>query len=155
MPNHKKPVDFIVHHGNAKLSKEEINERRKSEVIARQDEIKPSAFLNEKLHDKFYWYADQLEEFGLMSNLDSDSLSRYVQLQDSYEDLVKSMDSLHIVNDLELYKHLEVMQNKRLKELRMLSNDLGLTMVGRAKLSKPVKEEHEPTPEEKLFGRSL
>lgn len=155
MPNHKKPIDFLVHHGNAKLTKAEIEKRRKSEVVAKTDHIVPSSFLDSKLHDKFYWYVDQLSEFDLMSNLDSDSLSRYVELQDSYELLTKQINKLDIIKNIDLYKQLEVIQNKRLKELRMLGNDLGLTMVGRAKLSKPVKDNEEETPEQRLFGGNL
>lgn len=155
MPNNRLPIDFAVHHGNLKISNEEIERRRAAEVTAKDDDIKPNDFLPEHLHDKFYWYANQLEEFDLMTNLDCDSLSRYVELQESYEEVTNRLKTLDILEDIGTYKLLEVIQNKRLKELRQLGNDLGMTMVGRAKLSKPVKEEKEPTPEEQMFGGML
>ena len=156
----KQPIALIVAKGNKHISKKDIEERKKSEVKAKADDVNPPETLPQRLHEKFYYYAGQLVELGIMTNLDTEALGRYLVAQDNYERVSQQMELLTDLVDPDVYENyrkFSTLQERFFKQARALGSDLGLTITGRAKLVVPngKEESKELTPEEKLFGKAL
>lgn len=156
MGRHKQPIDLVVLNGRKNLSKQEIADRKAAEVFARSNNIVPPDTLPERLHHRFYWYVSELAEFNLMSNLDCDSLGRYVLINDEFGIVSTKLLELDLVDDFEDYKKFVLLQEKFAKELRMIGGELGFTMAARAKLSAPKKDKTVTTTEsERRFASRL
>ena len=156
----KQPIALLTAKGNKHLSKAEIEHRKKTEVKADTDNVNPPETLPERLHEKFYYYSEQLVDIGIMTNLDTEALGRYLVAQDNYERVSLQMESLTELADpdvYEEYRKFSTLQERFFKQARALGSDLGLTITGRAKLVVPngKEEPKELTPEEKLFGKAL
>lgn len=170
MAGGKQPLELILLKGKKHLSKKEIEERQKKEVKAKSDNVKAPKYLPTELKREFKKIADELIEIGIMSNLDSDALARFLMVQKKYLDMelqLLQMSPLIIVETEneegeikteeiinENYEKLLTMQDKLFKQARASSSDLGLTISSRCKLVMPKeKEEEKPlTKEERLFG---
>ena len=147
----KLPVHIAKEVGRKNYTKEELREREEKELDIRTDDIQPSDDLPENLHDRFFWYVDELNEFGLLSNADSDALSRYVMTEHQYWKVTKAIDKMAALNPK--YNSLLNAQKKLFDSARLLGNDLGLSLASRMNLEKKPKEEtKEKTDAEKLFG---
>lgn len=156
----KQPIALLTAKGNKHLTKREIEHRKNTEVKANADNVNPPETLPERLHEKFYYYAEQLVDLNIMTNLDVEALGRYLVAQDNYERVSLQMEDLIDLSDPDVfaqYKNLSVLQDRFFKQSRALGSDLGLTITGRAKLviPKDKDKEKELTPEEKLFGKAL
>lgn len=156
----KQPIALLTAKGNKHFSKQEIEHRKKTEVKANADNVNPPETLPQRLHEKFYYYADQLVDLGIMTNLDTEALGRYLIAQDNYEVVSLQMENLHDLANPDVfasYKNLSTLQDRFFKQARALGSDLGLTITGRAKLVIPTgnEKEQELSPEEKLFGKAL
>lgn len=156
MGRHKQPVDLVLLKGKANLTKQEIAERKAAEVFARTNKIAPPDSLPERLHHRFYWYVSELAEFNLMSNLDCDSLGRYVKIQDEFDTVSEILENLDMKDEFDEYKKYVLLMEKFAKELRMIGGELGFTMAARAKLSAPKKDKTVvATESERRFGNRL
>lgn len=156
----KQPISLVEAKGRKHLSKEEIARRKATEVRAKADNVNPPETLPQRLHDRFYHYAGQLVELGIMTNLDTEALARYLVAQDHYERVSEQMEGMQDIKNpdaFENYYKYSLLQERFFKQARALASDLGLTITGRAKLVVPApkEKEKEPTPEEKLFGKAL
>ena len=149
------PSKFAEDHGKKNYTKAELKEKAESEVIVDDSKIEPSSFLPEKLHDKFYWFVEEFGDVGILGNVDSDALSRYVMADHNYWKTNKALEKMAVTN--EAYGGLTLIQNRYFNQSMALAKELGLTMVSRSKLKRDDKEdaEKELTDEEKLFGSSL
>ena len=79
MGRNKEPVDLILAKGKSHhISSEELEKRRKEEIKAKSDCILIPEFVPEHLKDRFLFISQQLQDIGIMSNLDVDCLGRYV-----------------------------------------------------------------------------
>lgn len=152
MAKRKEPIDLILYKGKKNLTKQEIQERREQEVKAPADNVKPPAFLPNTMKRQFKRIAEQLIEIGIMTNLDSDALARYLMGQHHYENISLRLMELDPLD--EDYETLLRHQDKFYKQSRSAAGDLGLTISSRCRLVMPTKKEEpkEPTKEEKLFG---
>lgn len=159
MAGGRMPIDLVIARGKKNLTKAEIEKRREEEVTANSDDVRPPDSLPERLIDDFNYYAEQLLEIGIMTNLDCEALGRYLIAQDNYVKISDQMDQLDLSDEDDLMKFdkLTNMQTKFFTQARQGSMDLGLSISGRAKLVVPTKKEEpkELTPEEKLFGARL
>ena len=156
----KQPIALLTTKGNKHLSKAEIEYRMKTEVKADTDNVNPPETLPQRLHEKFYYYSEQLVDIGIMTNLDTEALGRYLVAQDNYERVSLQMEILTELADSDVYEEcrkFSALQERFFKQARALGSDLGLTITGRAKLVVPKGKEEpkELTPEEKLFGKAL
>ena len=141
--------------GSKNWTKAEMEKKKRTEVVMSGDNIEPSPFLEKSLHKKFYWIVDQFKEFGIIADLDSDTLSRYIQADHKYWQIVEYIDTLSF-DDPEFNKMTNI-QNRYHTQALSLAKELGLTMVSRSKLSRTKEEgaDKEPTVEENLFASRL
>ena len=65
----KQPIALLTAKGNKHLSKAEIEHRKKTEVKADTDNVNPPETLPQRLHEKFYYYSEQLVDIGIMTCL--------------------------------------------------------------------------------------
>ena len=148
------PSHLAEAHGRKNYTKAELEEKRRTEVVMDGSNIKPSPFLPEELHEKFHWFVEQFEEYGIFADVDSDSLSKYVMADYHYWQLNEKLASIDVTD--EEYHRTVNTQQKFFNQSVNLAKELGLTMVSRSKLSREeVETEKEQSPEEKLFGNAL
>lgn len=147
MPKQRQPTDLVVLKGQKHLTKNEIKERKNGEVIAPSDKIEPPKYLNAALKKEFERIANELINIGIMSNLDSEALSRFLVSESSYQKLSKRVLKTSI--DDPFYMDLLIMQEKTFKMARTAASDLGLTISSRCKLVVPKPE----VPKENKFSK--
>ena len=148
------PSKFAKEHGGKNWTKAELREKQETEVIVDGSDIEPSSFLPKELHKKFYWLVSEFEGFGILGNVDSDALSRYIMADHNYWKVNETLENLEVTD--ERYNSLTLIQNRYFNQAQNLAKELGLTMVSRTKLKRDQKEdEEEQSEEEKLFGKSL
>lgn len=152
-----KPItpSHLMDRTNKHYTKAEIKERKAREVSVKSDNIKPSSFLPKSLHKRFNHFVKEMEEWGILSNLDSDALSRYILADHKYWEVQKVMEDIDFEDTA--YQRLSTLENKYFDQTLKLAAQLGLTMTGRMKLDKRKgkQEEVEQSEEEALFGNAL
>lgn len=149
----RQPVDLLLVKGKKNLTKKEIEERKKQEVKAPADNVKPPTYLPPDLKREFKKISKDLIDIGIMTNLDIDALARFLVAKKLYLDLTQ-----RLLNDTELLldKDLVGTQDKLYKQCRSAASDLGLTISSRCKLVVPKQEKQVPRTEaEKRFGGRL
>lgn len=155
MPRFNMPSHLAEKVGNKNWTKEEMAEKRRTEVVMIGDNIQPSSFLPEHLHDQFQWFVDEFEDYGILANIDSDALSRYVMADYQYWEATEILNKMK--PDEEGYSRISNVQNRYFNQTQALAKELGLTMVSRGKLKKEDDEgeQREMTREEQLFSGAL
>ena len=78
MAGPRQPIDLLKAKKKAHLTKAEIEEREKAEIHAPADAVEPPKYLIKRQKDEFNRIAAQLIDLGIMSNLDCESLARYI-----------------------------------------------------------------------------
>ncbi|AJA42856.1 phage terminase small subunit P27 family [Clostridium tetani] len=135
----KQPVDLVLLNGKKHLTKEEIEQRKNSEVKADIDKIEAPSRLTKKQKERFNYLADELLKANIMANLDVESLARYVCLEEQYNKITKKINKIDILSDD--YDKLLIKQTKVFGMLDKLSNQLCFNILSRCKVSIPKKEE--------------
>ncbi|WP_051221021.1 hypothetical protein [Eremococcus coleocola] len=155
MAQYNMPAEWAKKYSNKHYTKAEIEEKRRTEIRMKDDEIVPTDSLPDELHDRFYWFIDQFEGTGLMSNLESDTLCRYLVAEKLYWELTAEMAELDYVDPD--YTKLSHLQNRYHKQTLDYGKELGIGFLSRNKLRKDKEQiEEEPeTKEQKLFGSAL
>ena len=159
----KEPVDLILIKGKSNhLTKEEIEKRRAAELTAPTDNIKYPKYLPKELRKEYNYYSKILFELGIFSNLDVDTLSRYLMARQEYLKISLSLNETNPVvwidgmqQPNEVYDSLRVQLNTFHTHCRQLASDLGLTVSSRLKLviPKAPEKEAEVSEFEKRFSR--
>ena len=158
MARPREPIDLIVAKGKKHLTKAEYDERKKAEVQAPSDNVIPPAYLTKKEKEKFNEIAQQLIEIGIMTNLDCDTLARYVRADSEYTKITRQLSKIKFTPDrksliseeaqlaekYEQYGYLQKLQVKAQKQCNECARELGLTISSRCKLAMPKKEEKPP-----------
>jgi P27 family predicted phage terminase small subunit len=142
MAGSKQPIELVVAKGKKHLSKAEIKERMESEIHAPSDSIEAPTYLTKKQKEKFNFYAQQLKDLNIMSNLDNEALAKYITTNDMYEMVTKKLRTSEVKNDTVLFEYYSKAQERYLKLSRSMANDLGLSISSRCKLVVPTP----PTP---------
>lgn len=151
MARPRQPVDLLLYKGKKNLTKNEVENRRKTEIKARCDNVNPPSYLStKKQKDEFDKIAKELIELGIFSNLDVDTLARFIIAREQYIKLYKRMKSLDCLSD-EYSKGL-INQDKLFKQCRQCAADLGLNISSRCKLIAPKSEEKQVDPRDQRFG---
>ena len=143
MAGQRQPIDLVIAKGKKHLTKEEIEERRKSEVKPLTDDIAPPAFLTKKQKDEFNKISDQLQRLKIMSETDVDTLARYVVANTFYINAVRKLRSRNVKDNPVLFEKWLKIQEKMFNQARACANDLGLSISSRCKLVVPAAEKTE------------
>lgn len=144
----KKPIDLLVAEGRKHLSKAEIEQRRAEELVVPFTDITPPDYLDDPdMIDEFNDIAGKLLDLNIMTELDEDTLARYILAKDQWLTLTKEYNLAIRRRDLPLMSALQNMQDKAFKQCRSAASDLGLTITSRARLVVPQVE----TPRENKF----
>ena len=158
--------------GKKHLSKDEIEERRQSEVQPCADGITAPAYLTAAQKKEFKRIAGQLQKIKIMGETDCDTLARYITAQTLYEKAVKDLSKIvkdrpnrdKFADDSTYYEVLDSwyrmqeaaakLQDRFFKQAQTSASSLGLTISSRCKLVVPVKEEPEKVNKFARFGAS-
>ena len=153
---HKIPASIIEMRGKSHLSKEEIRKRKEEEIKVDSDKVKAPSYLPPDLKREFNKIAKDLLEVGLITNLDVDTLARYVQSKKLYLELTNKL--LENPNIMIEEKDILIQQDKLFKQCRQTATDLGLTITSRCKIVLPKTKEEKKKPQnesEALFGNII
>ncbi len=152
----KEPIDLLLIKGKKHFTKKEIEERRNSEIKAPTDNIKYPKYLPKDLRKDFTYHAKILFDLGIFSNLDIDTLARYLMQRKEYLKTVAIMNDMQPYSDNgvqnEAYESLRIVQNTFFTQCRQSAADLGFTVSSRLKIVVPQKAgEKEPNDFDKRF----
>lgn len=167
----KQPLSVIQGKGKSNhLTKDEIDKRQKHEEKMRgpTENIKAPSYLTASQKKEFMEIAYKLQALDIFSELDVDSLARYLDSKHQYIQLVKAMKKIKPVETVELesgalvtvanesYPKLIRSKNSLFTECRAAASDLGLSITSRLKLVIPQTNEAPPKSEaERRFGGRL
>lgn len=146
----RQPINLVVANGKKHLTKEEIEERKNSEVRAPNDQITPPEYLPDNLKEEFNRIADELINIGIMTNLDNEALSRFIISNYQYQEVTAKLLKLKTIG--KKYYELILLQEKLFKMVRISASDLGLTISSRCKLTIPKTKEDKPASKFAKFG---
>ena len=169
MAGPRQPINLVLAKGKAHLTKEQIEERLRSELRPNTEGIEAPSFLTAKQRKEFDKISGQLERLGIMGETDCDTLARYVVAQDLYAQAVKELrklskdrpkkedhdpESYYALLDI-YYKALDNtqrQQDKYFKQAQTAAAALGLTISSRCKLVAPAAAEEPKQNKFKKFG---
>lgn len=148
----REPIDLIIAKGKKHLTKEEIAERRNSEInIDDYKNVKAPSYLSKKQKNEFTEIATKLVDIGIMSELDEDCLARYLIAKDNYlkftkllNSAMKNKTSKKYKEDAEMQRILSldiesylIQQDRAFKQCNTCADKLGLTITSRCRLQVP------------------
>lgn len=142
MARPRQPISLVQAKGKKHLTKTEIEDRKSTEVKADSDKVEPPSYLPKTLQKEFERIAKELIKIGIMSNLDCESLARFIVSEYNYQKVSKKLLKTGVDN--EKYFNYLLMQDKLFKQSRQAAGDLGLTISSRCKLVIPKKSEEKP-----------
>ena len=146
MAGQRQPISLIEHKGKAHFTKEQIEERKRSEVQADADNIVPPDYLTEKQVGEFLALADELKRCEIMTNLDCDALARFVVARSDYAEYVKLVKSIpKDVDNLLALEKADKLKRGAFTDCNTAAKELGMTISSRCKLVVPKKND-EPKP---------
>lgn len=152
MAGPRQPIELVIAKGLKNLTKDEIEQRRETEVKPIPDGIKAPAFLTAKQRKEFDRIAGQLQKLKIMGETDCDTLARYVVAQELYAGAVKDLRDFrktrHAPDNFsdavylsEVYDKLDKRIDRYFKQATTAASALGLTISSRCKLIVPVKDD--------------
>lgn len=139
----KEPIALVELKGTNHLTKAEKEERAGSEINAPADNIVPPEFLTAKQKKRFNELAADLQDIGIMANIDAPALARYVVAEEQYETLSRILRKIMPqAADIPLYlTKLLTAQDKIFRQCRAAASDLGMTITSRCRIVIPKAEE--------------
>lgn len=138
MAGRRQPTDVVIANGKKHLSRAEEAERRAGEVKAPTAKTaKPPKWLPEELKKDFRAIGKKLIAIGLYSNLDADTLGRYLVAQREYLMATKYVLKAYQEGDSEEVEDWSRIQDRHFKQARNCANDMGLTVTSRCRLVVP------------------
>lgn len=149
MPGPRQPTDLLKATGRKHLSHAEEAERRSREVrVEPPKTAKPPKWLPEELRKDFRALGRRLIAEGLYTDLDADTLGRYLVAQHQWTIAAKEAETALQERDQETAEDWGRIQDRYFKQARGCANDLGLTISSRCRLVLPesVKPKEEGNP---------
>lgn len=138
MAGKRQPTDVVIANGRKHLSKTEEAERRANEVkVAPAKTAKPPKWLLEELKPDFRRLGKRLIAAGLYTELDADTLGRYLLAQHQWELATHEVEKALEEIDPEEAEDWSRIQDRYFKQARACANDMGLTMTSRCRLVVP------------------
>ncbi len=130
------PVAILRSSGSRHYSKEELAIRERSEIkTPLVKHLDPPAYLSASLAVKFRKISAALIRIGVLSELDDDSLARYLIAESNYLRVTNRLTAALNSNNLADADKLSSMQDRFFKQCRAAGSDLGLTVSGRCNLT--------------------
>ena len=134
----RKPIELHLANGNpSHLTKSEIADRQEREVNVPFTNVKAPAYLNTKQKRIFKGYAQKLVAIGIMTELDTDCLARYVMAHDLYITYTEELNKAIAEGELAATKEIQRLQDIAFKQAQASARDLGLTISSRCKIEVP------------------
>ena len=149
MAGRRQPTDVVISNGRKHLSRAEEAERRSGEVKAPTAKTaKPPKWLPEELKKDFRAIGKKLIVIGLYSDLDADTLGRYLVAHRDYLMATKHVLRAYQEQDPEEVDGWSRIQDRHFKQARNCANDLGLTVTSRCRLVVPegARQEEDDNP---------
>lgn len=138
MAGKRQPTDVVIAKGRKHLSKNEEAERRAGEVRAPTAKTaKPPKWLPEELRKEFRAVGKRLIALGIYTDLDADTLARYLVAQSEYLMATRYVHKAYAERDPEEVEDWSRIQDRHFKQARNCANDLGLTVTSRCRLVVP------------------
>ena len=138
MAGKRQPTDVVIANGRKHLSKTEEAKRRAGEVkISPAKTAKPPKWLQEELKKDFRRLGKQLIAAGLYTELDADTLGRYLVAQHQWELATHEVEKALAEIDPEEAEDWSRIQDRYFKQARNCANDMGLTVTSRCRLVVP------------------
>lgn len=138
MPGKRQPTDVVLANGRKHLSRAEEAQRRAGEVKLPQAETaRPPRWLPEELKKTFRALGKQLIQAKLYTELDADTLGRYVAAQHQWELATGHAEEALEAADQEEADGWSRIQDRYFKQARACANDMGLTITSRCRLVVP------------------
>ncbi|WP_035430875.1 phage terminase small subunit P27 family [Bacillus sp. UNC322MFChir4.1] len=151
----RQPLSVIQGKGRSNhLTKDEIQKRQEQEEAVKgfTDNIVAPKYLTASQKKEFERLSNELVRLKIFSNLDVDSLARYIDSRDQYVNLIKLLRKTKPSDDFKLYSQMQRSKNLLFNECRSAASDLGLTITSRLKLIIPEPEKKQQTEGQKRFG---
>lgn len=138
MAGPRQPTDVVIANGRKHLSKSEEAERRAGEVkVSPAKTAKPPKWLPEGLRKDFRAVGKRLIAAGIYTDLDADTLARYLIAQSEYLMATSHVHKAYQERDPEEVEDWSRIQDRHFKQARNCANDLGLTVTSRCRLVVP------------------
>lgn len=151
MARPRQPIELIVAKGKKNLTKEEIQERRNSEIKPITDGIIAPNYLTKKQKEEFDRIAGQLVKLKIMGETDVDALARYIVANDFYINAVKQMRKKEVKNNPIAFEAWAKIQDRYYKQCKSSASALGLDISSRCRLVVP--ETKEPPKQTNKFAK--
>ena len=142
------PVDFHILQGNkSRLSQVEIEERKEREL--KPETLKtikiPECIKDKKSKEEYKKIAKELIKLDIFSQLDVDSLARFILSREQYLKIMEQIGRTELLNEFNEvnceYERLTSLANKYFTMCRQTAGDCGLTITSRCKIILPKKKE--------------
>lgn len=138
MAGKRQPTDVVLANGRKHLSRAEEAERRAGEVkVSPAKTAKPPKWLQETLKKDFRALGKRLIAAGLYTDLDADTLGRYLVAQHQWELATREAEKALGHLDPEEADDWGKIQERYFKQARNCANDMGLTITSRCRLVVP------------------
>lgn len=152
MARPRQPIALVQAKGAKHLTKEEIAKRQSEELeVPIPETIKPPDYIADapKLVEEFNEIAGKLIALKILTELDADSLARYLLAKQNYLQYTSLLNSAIRKNKVAEMATIQTMQDKAFKQVRAAASDLGLTISSRCRLVVP----QAPAPKVNKFSR--
>lgn len=133
----RQPIKLTLLKGKTHFTKAEIEERIATEVKVDSDKVKYPAYLPKELRTEFTKISKELVRVGLMSNLDIDSLARFLISREQYVLTMQTLREIDPSDDIIHYERVSRVNATFFHQLAKSSADLGLTITSRGKIQVP------------------
>ena len=138
MPGKRQPTDVVLANGRKHLSRAEEAQRRAGEgKLPQAKTARPPRWLPEELKKTFRALGKQLIQAKLYTELDADTLGRYVAAQHQWELATGHAEEALEAADQEEADGWSRIQDRYFKQARACANDMGLTITSRCRLVVP------------------
>lgn len=158
MARPREPLNLIEAKGRKHLTIQEKEERGAQEVRAPSDRITAPKYLSREEKKTFNFIARTLKDIGIVSNLDTGIIARYVKSESEYIKITEQMDAIVFEIDpgnetppeeqlmilYSKYNYLSKIQNRYMKACNECARELGLTISSRCKLVMPKPKDEKP-----------
>ena len=142
MAGKRQPTDVVIAIGRKHLSRAEEAERRAGEVkVSPAKTAKPPKWLQETLKKDFRALGKRLIAAGLYTELDADTLGRYLVAQHQWELATREAEKALEDLDPEEADDWGKIQDRYFKQARNCANDMGLTITSRCRLVVPERRQ--------------
>lgn len=140
MARPRQPIALVQAKGKKHLTKEEIAKREAEELrVPTPLVVEPPEYLEgaPKLVEEFNDLAEKLIALKILTELDADSLARYILAKQNYLKYTELLNGAIRKNKVAEMAAIQTMQDKAFKQVRAAASDLGLTISSRCRLVVP------------------